>query len=523
MSAHDVNTKRPVLDPDRRRFLRGAGASVALPLLPSLETKAFGADPVVARRPRLFWVTTDHGGTFEASMFPSANLLTNKTKVFDDHEIAHGTLTAASNGGVTELSPVLRAPSTAFTPRLLGKMNVLHGLDVPFYLGHHTGGHLGNFARNDGNGAEGQSIQGQPRPTIDQLAAYSKTFYPNVGAVRERSIVLGSRNVSYAFASPQTATGGIQVVRGTTSTRDVFDRLFSTRNEPGAKRRLVIDRVLEGYKQMRNDNPRLSTSDKQRLDEHMAQIDELERKLSAPPPGNCPVAKRPTEDARDKTGRTEADAIAEARLVNEVVAMAFMCGATRIAIWGLGSTERFSSFGGGSWHQDVAHQWSSADPQNAMRNSYQKMFEHGFLDLARRLDVEEADGKTYLDNTLMVWSQEHGMVTHETISIPVITFGSAAGAMKTGMFVDYRRQVANSTIDRKELGLKQYLGMLYNHWLSTVLLAMGVSRSEFELWGHKGVGVPLIAGFNQRLHYGADHAKSRYFDAAADMLPLLKA
>lgn len=40
----------------------------------------------------------------------------------------------------------------------------------------------------------------------------------------------------------------------------------------------------------------------------------------------------------------------------------------------------------------------------------------------------------------MVWSQECGMVTHEQASIPVVTFRSAAGALKNRQYIDYRRE-----------------------------------------------------------------------------------
>ena len=43
----------------------------------SAET-AYGADPVFTRPPRLYWVTTDHGGAFESNMFPSPSLLTDQ-------------------------------------------------------------------------------------------------------------------------------------------------------------------------------------------------------------------------------------------------------------------------------------------------------------------------------------------------------------------------------------------------------------------------------------------------------------
>ncbi len=55
----------------RRQVLLGVGgATLALPILPSLMTKtAFGQDPALPRSPRLFWLTSDHGASFESSMF----------------------------------------------------------------------------------------------------------------------------------------------------------------------------------------------------------------------------------------------------------------------------------------------------------------------------------------------------------------------------------------------------------------------------------------------------------------------
>ena len=84
------------------------------------------------------------------------------------------------------------------------------------------------------------------------------------------------------------------------------------------------------------------------------------------------------------------------------------------------------------------------------------------------------------------------METHGSVSIPVVTFGSAAGRMKTGMLVDYRRMGNTASQFDPGAGGKQTLGMLYSQWLATVLQAMGVPPSEFERWGTKGYGYPYI-------------------------------
>src|SRR5689334_6391447 len=84
----ETSMAREVIDVTRRQVLIGLGGTMlALPVLPSLLSRAHAADPVFTRQPRLFWLTTDHGGAFESSMFPSSSLLTKTTNLFSDHPI----------------------------------------------------------------------------------------------------------------------------------------------------------------------------------------------------------------------------------------------------------------------------------------------------------------------------------------------------------------------------------------------------------------------------------------------------
>jgi hypothetical protein len=54
---------------------------------------------------------------------------------------------------------------------------------------------------------------------------------------------------------------------------------------------------------------------------------------------------------------------------------------------------------------------------------------------------------------------------------------------------------------------------------------MGAKPEEFELWGHKGYGVPFLTDESwtppYRQHY--ENTSSRYFQMASDILPGLKA
>jgi hypothetical protein len=516
--------KRQVIDITRRQMLLGAGgAMLALPVLPSLlEKSAYGQDPVYKRKPRLFWLCTDHGAAYESNFFPSATLANSRQALFADHEVGSGALTSTRSGDARVLSPILSASASRFSEALLGKMNVLYGLDVPFYIAHNTGLHLGNYARNDGNGGDGAAVQSSPRPTIDQIMAWSPNFYDDLSSVRERAMIMSSRPVSWNYSDPEKRNGTIDNVRGYDSSRALFDKIFVPEDAGQPSRPPIVDQVLESYKNLRNGNRRLSAGDKQRLDDHMARIAELQRKLTAK--ASCGDVTKPTGDAQEHGGNSDKDAIAYGQLWNEVVSAAFICGTSRIGVLGYGSTDRFVAYGG-DWHQEVAHQWQLPDRQELLQRSYQRVFEGIFLDLAAKLDIEEAPGMTYLDNSLLVWSQECGMSTHDSVTIPVVTFGSAAGFFKTGMLADYRRIGNPSSTFDPGAGGKQYLGLLYNQWLATVLQAMGVPPSDFERWNHKGYGVPFISKESwtppYAKHYG--DTSSKYFNMASDVLPLLKA
>jgi hypothetical protein len=519
---------RPSIPVTRRQFLVGSsGFTLGLPLLSSLLVKkAYGADPVIQRRPRLYWLATNHGGALERSFFPSASPLTETEALFADHDVRAGALKpvgAASAPGRTALSPILEASSDVLAASRIAQLNVLRGIDIPFGIGHHAGGHLGNYAHNEAVGSSAFEAQSEPRPTIDQLLAWSPSFYDDLGAVRERALVMGTRQVSFGYSNPSLSTGTIQNVRGAGSSLELFHRIFVPAGIEGGTRVPVVDRVRESYSRLRNGNRRLSAADRQRLDDHMDRLAELQRKLRTALPIPEGITA-PTDDSALHTGLDPAAATRYAQLHNEVAAAAFISGASRIAVLGLGDEQRFVDFAG-DWHTDVAHYWLDPGKQDLLARSYQRIFERVFLDMAARLDVEEADGSTYLDNALLVWTQESGMSTHDPVSIPVVTAGSAAGFLRTGLSLDYRR-VGNPASRFQPLvdADTTYAGVLYNQFLATVLQAMGMPPAEFERWGHKGYGLPRVELPGVSLPF-AEHyqdGSSRYFQIASELLPFAR-
>jgi hypothetical protein len=220
------------------------------------------------------------------------------------------------------------------------------------------------------------------------------------------------------------------------------------------------------------------------------------------------------------------DAAKWGQLYGDVIAAAFACNASRISVFGFGDTSGFSpgfaSSGQTDWHQQVAHKWFLDQPQGWLLESYQALFEQVFVYIAAALDgMTDADGSTVLDNSLLVWGQECGMETHMQYSLQTVTFGGAAGTMNTGLMCDYRQTTQSATAINPYAdagagassalnGYLTYPGLLWEQFLATQLLAVGVPASEWELWKDSsgntqhGYGTPYLTGVSWMPKF-ADH------------------
>jgi hypothetical protein len=437
--------------------------------------------------PRFVSIGTGHGGVWSQTMHPVEST-PDETMNYGGHTIRRRDVGLESFGDRAGLSPVISGDPSVFTAALASKMNVIRGLDVPFYIGHHAGGHLGNWAANNADGTDGAEAQAFPTPTIDQVMAWSPSFYSNLDSTLERTMVIGH---SYAFGwSSQETQSEVVRLAAETSSLALFNRIFvPDDDEQESPRPPVVDRVLESYNRLRQSNRRLSARDRERLDEHIERIDELQRRLGVTI--SCEDVPIPTQDAQQIAEQsaywTDPGLNAEHwSLFNDVVTTAFACGTSRMAVMGV--LAPFSSFPG-DWHQDVAHQsyFPDGERQAVLSDAHQSTFEGVMLDLIGKLDaVEEADGSTLLDNSLVQWTQESGQLTHESIDSCIVTAGGASGCMRTGQYLDYR----NTDRWVEEDILPMNTGLLLQQYYASVLQLLGVPPEEYEV--SPGGGYPEL-------------------------------
>ncbi|MEC8024857.1 MAG: DUF1552 domain-containing protein [Myxococcota bacterium] len=484
---------------NRRMFLKGAGgATLAIPFLPSLTTKAFAQAPALPEVGRHFFaVMTGHGDIWSDNLYP-ADALLDQTQPYAGRDVRYGILpSAADQNGKVSWSPVLTASAQTMTPELASKFNVLRGLDIPYRISHSYGGFLGNFAGNFERALPGICGPGFTTPTIDQFMAYSDSFYTPADLAQrmtQRSMCINTQlgcGISNNFAAPKSRVGDVVHQKSLNSNAAVYDYLF----QPGSAVQNVSQRIIDSVKDRYNDlkrHPRISRGDTRRLDQHIEAMFEIERKLQTagqlaalPPRPNFAsdlYLKHHSFPHDPNENQLWCD------LMTDMIATAFSTGTCRVAVWPQADIF-FSTTRINDWHSAVGHSGMGASIAQTYNVAYnQGTFEHILVGLAAKLDAIDAhDGQSLLDHSLLMQGSEAGQVTHHSgcVNYPIITAGRAGGFFNTGMFVDFTNQNRVFQDLAGVVGMKPGLrvespGLLYNQFLANALLSMGVPATEWE-------------------------------------------
>ena len=512
----------------RRHFLEGLGASLALPLLPSIMGRA-EAQTVTA--PKFFVATwVPHGGFATHNLYPldETSTLATHTLYADvmgdgPHVIRSGNLlelkrthaqTAASrpqvlpdyDTGAARVSPLLGAYCD---DELLAKMNVLRGIDFLTWGGH-TRGFLGNFVNNDGG--VGSGIADAPIPTIDYVISRSPKFYSDGDRAVLKAPVLdaGQTHLS-SFPSGTGVARNPYAQRRMGGIHDLlFDGVSSTPGQEVDRRVSLVDRVYADYARLSRGafgpGRRISHEDRGRLEEYMAGVKSVSDRMRAQvAPGCTPVSVSAGRDNYVREGEADwewdasagsgsmahqASQRAALELRNQMLVNAFLCGTTRAAVLSMSglmdqwnpsvfSTPSQNEVDRTDAHGMLFHNHTLEDRQRVMVEQHRFFFQYGYMDLVRRLNaVEVLPGVKMLDQSVVYWSSESGPSTHDAKSVPAVLAGSGGGFFKTGQYVDYRNR--DRTV-RARYGNQWLAGVPQNRLLGNIAQAMGLSPADYEL------------------------------------------
>jgi hypothetical protein len=204
----------------------------------------------------------------------------------------------------------------------------------------------------------------------------------------------------------------------------LYDMLFDipTDLEAVARRAQLLDAVLEDAHDLR---ARLGARDRNRLDDHLDHLNEIQRRLELTG-GACEAPAAPV-DASDLHGRTDAMA--------ELLAVALSCNLTRVFSFMLtapGTNHVFSNLGVPDGMHKTCHdgRWDRVrDIQRYQMEAFARM-------LDKLAAIENPAGGTLLDRGLVFGTSEYGEGwLHEAREHPVVIAGRACGAIAPGMHV----------------------------------------------------------------------------------------
>ncbi|MDP3235422.1 MAG: DUF1552 domain-containing protein [Myxococcales bacterium] len=495
---------------NRRSFLRAtSGLTLGLPLLESLFPSSARAQATTG--PRRFVAIQTYSGQVATHWYPTATPAGYRLRnaVFPNNAAKRdGTTYLPTRLGSTRHSVARLADfssptgiSAALGPtlnRFLDKMNLIRGLDFMQGAGHNSGAYFGNYAAATNSTVNVLSAM----PTIDRVLAFSPAFYRSAPVLRALDVGTGMPS-GFGYTNYGIATGPVEQINFALDPRQAFNRAFSSFMAPPTPRGNPNASLMNGihgdYVRLRG-HQRLSANDKQLLERHMSFLDDLERKISVAPPVTCAVPTAPRSIPNGypwEQVSSISDFQETVRLLAEVSVAALRCDVTRVVTFdvqkalALSQGQQRPSFHNsasvaGDWHQFAHDLEGSATAKASFLSITQWAGREVFGRFLELLDVEESGGKTFLDNSLVLWGNELGY-NHYNTDVMTLMAGSAGGALRTGNYLDYidwDQSYANPLTGWGVL----IPGLPHNRLLVTVLQAMGLRPADYERGGRAGYG-----------------------------------
>lgn len=496
----------------RRLFLRGVGgAALALPFLPSLALKSAGAQ--TAKAPKRFIVFKSFSTQLIKQWYPAftGNGYALKNSKYSGSK-ADGTtlLTQKLAGGPYTWAPLSDLKTDKGISRILGpklnpfldKLTLIRGLDFLPSVNHNYGGLLGNFAScTKATPCDADALPAVP--TIDQVLAHSPKFYESTPGLRSLHVSQGVTD-AMSYSDGGKPGGAVEQLKTRTNPRDAFNDLFAGVTDGGDAApagpnpdALLVDQVIEQYRALKSSS-RLSREDRDKLEQHIGLLAEVEAKLTTTPKLSCVKPAEPGS-LQNNSGTDPADIVKKWDLFLDLIVAAIACDRTRIVTVGvhkalgpgpdpddtkLAGHYHSEDASGGTWH-GLAHDWSNENARRMLAGINNWIAEELFAKLLTKLDVAENDESTLLDNSLVYWGNELGF-NHIAHSVPCLLAGSAGGFVKTGRYLDYIDWDGKAYFSQEDGNVIK--GIPHNRFLVTALQAMGLSPADYERDGKPGYG-----------------------------------
>lgn len=408
----------------RRSFLRGASALVGLPLL----------DAMV---PALGWAG-------DAKPKPPTRLCF----VYVPNGMVMSNWTPAKQGKDFEFTPILK-PLELFRDHTLV---LSHLMD---YNANALGAGGGDHARAAASFLTGA----HPRETgsdihagvsADQIAAeaigkQTRLASLELGLEDHRIVGLCDGNYSCAYTSCISWRTPTTPLPPIPNPKHVFERLFGPVDpnlDPAAAarkaryRQSILDGAVEETKHLKSD---LGPADQRKLDEYLTSIREVERGIQLAQRDGS--ARRPPGEP---PSGIPADPTEHARLMFDLLALAFQADITRIATMMVGRESSIRSYDqlglSESHHQLSHHKNDSATLAKLVKIQTYHM--ELFAKFVAKLKATQDGDATLLDRCMILYGAgiaDSNRHTHD--QLPVLVVGKGNDSLKSGQHIDYGKDI----------------------------------------------------------------------------------
>jgi hypothetical protein len=408
----------------RRTFLRGIGATLALPLLDAM-VPALSAAAKTAATPvrRLGFVYLPMGA-------------------------APGQWSPEQVGAISELSPIL-SPLTPFLDRVTVISNLEH--KNAYAAGNHATANCTFLSGVRAKFTDGSDYE--MGTTVDQIAAQHigrDTQLPSLELATDFNYVVGNCDNGYACVYMNTLSWSSKTTPLPTEAdpRVVFERLFgdggsaAERTAELRKSGSILDWVLGDMARLQR---QLGPGDRTRVNEYLDSVREIERRIqraereggvSLPTTFERPIgAPQAWED--------------HVKLMFDLQVLALQADITRVITFQLArevSTRTYPQIGVPEPHHPISHHQN--DPEKLAKltkiNTYHvTLFAH-LLDKLR--STPDGDG-SLLDHSMYLFGSGMGNPdVHDHSKLPILVAGGAAGSMKGGRHIRYEEATPLSNL-----------------------------------------------------------------------------
>jgi len=413
----------------RRTFLRGLGATMALPLLDSMGSKITAAGPATTPI-RLGYVYTPNGIIGASDKSPRPFMWTPKTA-----------------GANFEFSPTMKALEP-----YREHVNVFSGLAQ--VNGRALGDGPGDHARATATFLTGV----HPYKTggadfnlgisADQIAAKEFGKYTQLSSIElglEPQPLAGNCDSGYTCAYMSMSwRGPTSPLPAEINPRMVFERLFGDGDSTDPNARLarlehqksVLDYVTGSLSRLRM---RLGTGDKRKLEEYLEAVRDIERRIQRAEEQNAsiplPHIERPSAIPDDYEQYT--------KLMLDMQVVAWQTDMTRVASFMLGrdgSNRAYREIGISDGHHSISHHQNDPEKVDKLMK-IDELHVSMFAYLLKRLkETPDGDG-TLLDHSLVLFGSslsESNIHTHD--DLPIVLAGTAGGRVKGNRHLVYSKE-----------------------------------------------------------------------------------